>query len=227
MSAYRYTFRVLLVWGTVCTPGYGESDAGLAAGDPSPQQLISSLAFPLDTEVAFEQSQLNPLFKRVTHQQGVMLKSTEQGLIMRVTAPRAEERRIHNGAISLTRQVRNRLTSGYRPVTQRAQLDPHKPSHLVLKALEALLNGQYEVLQQYFKLTAQTIGDQWRIRLQPIDPAIQTQLSRLWFTGSGEQLLNFRSERDDGTGSFSHFLEVRIGPAGQPNTASETPLEAS
>ena len=227
MRAYRYTVPVLLVWGALCTPGYGASGAGLAASEPNAQQLISSLAFPLDTEVAFEQSQLNPLFKRVTQQQGVMLKSAEQGLIMRVTAPRAEERRIHNGAISLTRQVRNRLTSGYRLVTQRAQLDPHKPSHLVLKALEALLNGEHEVLQEYFELTAQTTGEQWRIRLDPIDPAMQAQLSRLWFTGSGDRLLNFRSERDDGAGGFSHFLEVRIEPAGQPNTASETPLEAS
>ena len=225
MRACRFVCSLLLLWGAAWAPSHGSPDPGSAANEPTPQHLIRSLSFPLETEVVFEQSQLNPLFKRVTHQQGVMLKSAEQGLIMRVTAPRPEERRIHKGAVSLTREVRNRHTSGYRLVTQRAQLDPHKPSHLVLRALEALLNGQHEVLQQYFELTAQTQDESWQIRLEPTDPAVQTQLSRLWFSGSGEQLLNFRSERDDGKGGFSHFLEVRIQPGVQPDTASETATE--
>ena len=191
----------------------GVGHAAETAAEPdAASAIIGNLSFPFDVEVEFQQLQLNPLFKQVATQRGVMLKTTDQGLIMRVSQPRTEERRIFNGTVSVTRSVRHRNKPGFRTATQSLQLDPDKPMHLVLLALESLLNGKYAVLHRHFDISAQPQTSGWRIRLEPKKPELRSQVSRLWFAGLGDQLHSFRSERDDGSGGFSHFLEVQIHP---------------
>ena len=65
---------------------------------------------------------------------------------------------MRNGTVSVTRAVRHRNKPGFRTVTQSLQLDPDKPMHLVLLALEALLNGKQAVLHQHFDITALRSG---------------------------------------------------------------------
>ena len=172
--------------------------------------LISTLRFPSGVEVGFEQRQLNPLFSRVSTQRGVMLKG--EGLVMRVTEPRVELRKLHEGNVSLTRQVRNRNIPGYRNVTRQMQLDPERASHLALLALEAVLDGRLSILQEHFSLAGTREGEAWQLRLLPRSDEVRRRMSRLWFRGEAEQLLRFRSELDDDTGGFSHFLEVSMQP---------------
>ncbi len=186
------------------------SDPSSPLSEAQVRELVGSLSFPDEVEVAFEQSQLNPLFKRVSTQSGVMLKSATQGLVMQVTHPRAERRVLHDGAVSLTRQVRNRHTPGERSVTRRMQLDPSRASHLVLLALEALLESDQDVLFAHFEVSALRNSDRWEVQLVPLSPALKQQISRLRFHGEDRQLTRFRSERDDGKGGYSHYLEVRL-----------------
>jgi len=175
--------------------------------------IITGLTFPAETRVGFEQRQLNPLFKNVSRQSGVMYRSGDQSLVMEVTAPRPERRTLQAGVVSLTRQVPNRHGPGYRTLTRQTQLDPGEPAHLALLTLEAVLGGNYQLLQSHFELQAQGTDSDWQIRLRPTDPEVRRQLSRLWLAGKARDLQLFRSERDDDSGGFSHFLEVEIRAA--------------
>ncbi len=195
----------------------GNEVTAVALTEDETLALISTLDFPTGVEVEFEQSQLTPLFSRVSTQRGVMLKAGGEGLVMRVTQPRAEERKLHEGSVSLTRRVRNRHAPGYRNVTRQMQLDPDRPSHLVLLALEAVLDGEPSIFRKYFSLTGERQGDVWQLRLEPLEDGMRKRISRLWFHGEAAQLLGFRSERDNAAGGFSHFLEVTIHPPDSAN----------
>ncbi len=201
------------------------------AGEPATEALtrdatlalIGALEFPADVEVAFEQSQRNPLFSRVKKQQGIMFKTAEQGLVMRITDPRAEERMLSAGAVSLTRRERNRHGPGTRDVTRRTQLDPARPSHLVLLTLEAVLNGDASSLTTHFSVSGERRQNGWEMQLEPIADTVREQLSRIWFRGAGHQLQQFRSERDDGEGGFSHFVELTMHPPADNVTRADAP----
>lgn len=208
---------IISAWGLLTAAGLAEPDPTVKLSDAETRTLIGSLAFPEGVEIAFEQTQLNPLFKRVSRQQGVMLKSDDLGLVMRVTHPRQEQRVLQQGKVTLTRQLHNRHTTGYRPVTRRMQLDPNRASHLVLFALEAFLQGDQSLLFEHFTVLAERNGTGWRIQLQPLNNELRKQISRLWFSGQAAQLQQFRSERDNGEGGYSHFLEVRLHSGDHPD----------
>lgn len=189
---------------------------------PDAAKALANLHFPHDREVPFRQRQLNPLLKRTSEQQGVLSISNERGLVMRVTAPRAEERTIADGVITLTRARMNPRAPGPKVLTRRMQLNPAQPGHLVLLAMEALLLGDVELLQQHFELQTITTEQGWGIGLIPSDSAVRGQLSRLLLFGSAERLTRFRSERDDANAQVSAWLEIEIGaePAAEHREAS-------
>ncbi len=175
--------------------------------------ILKNLEFPQDVAVNFTQQQLNPLIKNVSEQRGTMTKSTNDGLVMRVTQPRFEERILRNGEITLKRK-KVRTNQGLPGMlVRRLQLDPERPSHLVLLALEALLYGNFTDLQNHFSLTAATSqADTWQIVLEPIDEKVRKQLSELHFYGQANQLTRFRSQRVNSAGHISHWLDVHIEP---------------
>lgn len=184
---------------------------------PSAEQILAGLSFPPGVEVRFTQSQLNPLLRRVSRQEGVMRKSVDRGLVMTVTAPRPEERTLHDGFVTLTRANAERRNPGRRSITRRKRLDPSSPADLALLALQALLYGNTVTLHQHFELTT-TVADSegWRILLVPRAEDVRARLSRLRLSGMGQHLMQFRSERDDAAGKISHWLEVRIDPTEAP-----------
>jgi hypothetical protein len=182
--------------------------------------LIDSLHVPADEEVPFSQRQLNPLFRKVASQSGVLTKSAEGGLVMQVLEPRAERRTLQDGWVSVTRKSRNPSKNRARNVERRTQLDPERPSHLVLLALEALVRGDHELLYAHFALSAEVEGDVWRLLLIPLHPTVKKQLTRVLAHGQGNVLTLLRSERDSEQGGISHFLEVEVRPLVVPTADS-------
>ncbi len=175
-----------------------------------PLSILQHLHFPSDTEVPFTQQQLNPLLKSVRTQAGVMSKSS-RGLVMRITSPRYEERILLNGTV-----VRKRRPAGDPGAAARSRhmiLDEKRPSHLVLLALQALLDSNVTRLQQYFHISGSGDPGHWQIELTPIAPPVRAQLTRLQLFGGQHQLTRFRSERVDAKGNLSHWLDVRIQPS--------------
>ena len=176
-------------------------------------QVLEQLVFPSDVAVNFTQRQLNPLIKNISEQRGVMTKSSTAGLVMQVTHPRFEERTLHNGIVTLTRKKARSHNSRPGNLVRRLQLNPDRPSHLVLLALRALLYGHFGELQTHFNLTlVEPSTDTWQIVLQPVDRAVRNQLSELHLFGQANRLTRFRSQRTDAAGHTSHWLEVHIGP---------------
>jgi outer membrane lipoprotein carrier protein LolA len=200
----------LVLYGICCfTPLAGFSEATNHAVPA--EGILAALHFPADIEVSFTQQQLNPLIKTVSEQQGVMIRTTDAGLIMRVSQPRFEERTLHNTTVTLKRKKR-RQTTGSAFFTRHIELDPNRPSHLVLLALQSLVNGQREILHQHFDMQANITGDQWQITLRPKATEIQKQLTQLQFYGRDNQLTRFRSERINTDHELSHWLDIRIEP---------------
>jgi len=188
-------------------------DAALNSASATTQdakQILARLQFPTNVEVPFTQSQLNPLLRSVSRQQGVMFKSPNQGLVMRVTSPRPEERTLHDGFITLQRDRIDRRTSGKRTITRRMKLNPQQPSHLALLALQALLYGDLALLSAHFQVAATAADTGWQILLTPHAAELRRKLTRLEFTGVDTQLARFRSERDNAEGDTTHWLEVSI-----------------
>jgi hypothetical protein len=174
------------------------------------QQILAHLHFPAGEHVPYTQSQVNPLLRSVARQQGVMFKSPDQGLVMRITAPRPEERTLHDGLMTLRRETSTRHGPGKRTVTRRMKLDPNKPGHLPLLALQALLYGDVALLAEHFQLAASAHGAGWQVSLVPQNERVREKLARLLIVGTDSQLSGFRSERDNAAGDTTHWLEVVI-----------------
>jgi len=181
---------------------------------PDAGEILAALSFPVDVEVAFTQSQMNPLLRRVNRQQGVMSKTADRGLVMTVNTPRPEERRLHDGFATLTRIKGHDRLSERENVTRRKKLDPASPADLALLSLHALMYGDIAILQRHFEFSAAHIAaDGWELELVPRADQMQRKLSRLRLAGVGSHLTQFRSERDGAGGRLSHWLEVHIeGP---------------
>lgn len=183
-----------------------------AQGQPAGTQILQSLRFPDSVEVGFTQRQLNPLLKRISSHSGVMIKSAQDGLIMRLTEPRFEERILNKGMLTLRRESRRHRSGDF--IERHAQLDITRPSHLVLLALEALLNGRLEVIEDHFQLKASNQNaeseEQWQITLTPREEQMQQQLSAVHFFGREQNLTRFRSERRNTQGGLSHWLDIQI-----------------
>jgi hypothetical protein len=187
-------------------------------GQTADLQILRSLRFPDDVDVSFTQRQLNPLLKRVSSQSGVMMKSVQGGLIMRVTEPRFEERILNQGMLTLRRESRRNKSSDY--IERHVQLDVTRPSHLVLLALEALLNGRLDVIEKHFQLEvvhqSEEFAEQWQVTLTPRAEEVKQQLSALHFYGREQNLTRFRSERHNARGVLNHWLDVKIQPPPSP-----------
>ena len=176
-------------------------------------QILEQLEFPPDIAVSFTQRQLNPLIKNISEQRGFMTKSSTEGLVMQVTHPRFEERTLHNDTITLKRKKTRSHHGPPGHLVRHLQLNPERPSHLVLLALRALLYGHFSELQNHFNLTLSAPPtDTWQIVLQPLDATVRKQLSELHLFGQANRLTRFRSQRINATGHISHWLEVQIGP---------------
>lgn len=178
------------------------------------REILAGLSFPADAEVDFTQRQLNPLLKRVNTQRGVLLKTARNELVMRVTEPRFEERILHDGTLTLRRKSRRHNAQDL--VARRMQIDATRPSHLVLLALEALLNHRLDLIDAHFKLQASAADASaeaaWQLTLTPNTARMQQQISALFFYGRQQQLTGFRSERRNAQGRLTHWLEVTIQP---------------
>jgi len=180
------------------------------------QQILAQLHFPMSVEVPFTQSQVNPLLRSVSRQRGVMFKSPHQGLMMRVTSPRREERTLHDGFITLHRDNSVHRTPGKRTITRRMKLNPQQPSHLALLALEALLYGDLALLSEHFHFAATAADTGWQLVLTPHAQDLRQKLTRLEFTGTDTRLTRFRSERDNAAGDTTHWMEVSIDSPQRP-----------
>ena len=187
----------------------------------TPQQILADLQFATDQEVPFRQRQLNPLLKRISEQHGLLSISAEHGFVMRIVSPRAEERRLANGVITLQRTRAHPRHPHGKVVTRQISLDATHPNHLVLLAMESLLLGDIQRLQQHFAIQPMTASSGWVITLTPTDNKVRKQLSRVLLFGEAEHLTRFRSERDGSDNKIRAWVEIEIAPSPEATATAE------
>ena len=169
-------------------------------------EILQGLSFPLEKQVVFLQRHLNPMLSRATEQRGTLWLEADGGLVMQVTEPRWQERRLVDGYASMSRQVDNKRAPGKRTATRRVKLDESRPSHLMLLTMVALLQGDLEMLSQHFELSSITAVEGWTVFLIPRSAEVRAEMPRLLLYGHANRLLRFRSER----GEYGWF-EIAIG----------------
>ncbi len=179
------------------SPGWSDTDV---------DTLLSNLQFPMEVDVNFQQTQLSPLLKRVNQQRGRLRRLNDNSLVMWIDHPRREERRLANGLVTVRRQHAGKERF------RQMQLDPQRPSHLVLLALEAVTQGNRRMLDRHFDMSVQARADSWQITFVPRAQQIRQQLTHLLVSGQGERLTHLRSERIRADGTLSHWLQVSIDP---------------
>lgn len=210
----------LLCW-SLAGPTQADSATPNPPPNGTPQQILAALKFATEQEVPFRQRQLNPLLKRVSEQQGLLSISDEQGFVMRIVTPRAEERRLANGVITLQRTRARPRNPHNKVMTRQISLDPTHPNHLVLLAMESLLLGDIQRLQQHFAMQPLPTSSGWAITLTPNDVDVRRQLSRVLLFGEADRLTRFRSERDGSDNKVRAWIEIEIAPGQDANATAE------
>ena len=108
---------------------------------------------PTNERVKFVERTLTPMLQRPRTARGELWVEEDGTLVMQVSEPNVEERRLSHEAVVLIRPKGNRLSAGKRHVQRRLRLDADKPAHRALQAIPALLRGDTDMLKGMFDLS--------------------------------------------------------------------------
>ena len=157
---------------------------------------IAALEFPVERQVSFVALQMNRLLRQPAEQRGVVWIAADGALIMRVEEPVIEERRLHQGELSLRRLPRRNVADVNaalaRARRRTMKLDPGRSAHVPIAALADVLRGDVAALRRRFSLVdVSTDGkhaDDWVIELVPTDAKLRKALGRVLLRGRGVHL---------------------------------------
>ncbi len=163
-------------------------------------ETIANLQFTMDTPAEFREVRKTRLQRTAKTQTGTLSLSSSGILLMSITAPRPEERRLSNTTLSLTRHGKTRSTP----------LDENRGAHQLLLTIVDVLQGNMPRLQARFSIEpyepapplnagkpARQTVDNWGWILIPKDPALNSELSSLILRGTGTHLLSVRAEQGE------------------------------
>ena len=215
-QTFAISMIVILVQSNVSA---AESDA-IVSSHTGAIERIEQLEFPVGVEIAFTQTQLNPMLSKPVTQSGTLSIAADGAMTMVVTHPRWERRRLFNGYLELQRTTTSRRRHSPYQSTRRMKLNSQRPSHVALIAMTDLLRGDAHGLHERFTIEAvapaieedggqQPTVDEWRIALTPLEARVRNELQRLIIAGQQEHLCKFRVEQNDA------WLDISIGDTAQ------------
>ena len=204
--------------------------------DQDGQQRIAALEFPVEQRVPFVELQMNRLLREPVEQRGTVWIEANGALVMRIEEPLVEERRLHQGQLSLRRLTRRNMSAGLDAALEQARtrttkLDVRRSAHLAVAALADVLRGDVESLHQRFDIdTLPASGndeDDWTVELVPMNAGLRKTLGLVRLHGKGIHLVGFDVEQDrngpNGAGSPSkkwrrvRFLDVGLSTTARPD----------
>lgn len=186
------------------------SAGGLRAADAPSQalQILEQLQFPTEQKRQFTEQQFNPMLKTPIESRGTVWITADQTMVMELSQPRPEQRRLRGVELSLSRP-RMDSTEGspdFSGVNHRLTLKPNKPSHLILLAAGALLQGNQQWVIDHFNLSYAPRDAGWEILMVPNTPKLQEKLPWIRLTGIEETLSGLRADRgSDGWQELAFF----------------------
>ncbi len=173
--------------------------AAPVAADDAAWERLAGLTFPREQRVAFVERHLNRLLRAPVEQRGELWLTSDGVAVMRVHAPRLEERRIEGDRLVLRRPHRRRTGPKERDAAldkgteRRRKLNRERGAHLVLAIILDVLSGDVSELRQRFDSTSISLddsaeGDDWEIELVPRDPRLRSELVSVRLRGAGRRL---------------------------------------
>ena len=166
---------------------------------------MAALEFPVDSRVPFVELQMNRLLREPAEQRGTVWIEADGALVMRIEEPHVEERRLHQGQLSLRRLARRNMSTDLDAALEEAharttKLDVRRPAHLAVATLADVLRGDVESLGQRFDIgTVPASGndeDDWTVELVPMNAGLRKTLGLVRLHGKGIRLVGFDVEQD-------------------------------
>ena len=151
-------------------------------------ERLAALEFPRDTNINYRETRNARLLRQPIQAQGELRITSDDALIMRVSKPRTEERRLQADRLTLIRGDRTRSTL----------LKPADASHQLLLTVQDILGRNTSALAARFELEVLTVpnaGQQgWSFALVPRELPLGRKLQRLVLKGRDRNLLSLRAE---------------------------------
>jgi len=176
------------------------ASAPLQAADPDVGTLLARLPRPAPDSTSFVEVRYSTLLKEPIVVSGRLEHREDGSLVRRVEWPYQEVTVLHGENVSVER-------AGGKP--RRFTLDRAPELRGMLASFGAILQGDRQLLDRYFAVTAQGADSGWEITLTPRNDKLKRHLSRVVVVGTGNRPRCFTLEEPDGDGSL-----MALGVAG-------------
>jgi len=176
------------------------ASAPLQAADPDVDTLLARLPRPAPDSTSFVEVRYSTLLKEPIVVSGRLEHREDGSLVRRVEWPYQEVTVLHGENVSVER-------AGGKP--RRFTLDRAPELRGMLASFGAILQGDRQLLDRYFAVTAQGADSGWEITLTPRNDKLKRHLSRVVVVGTGNRPRCFTLEEPDGDGSL-----MALGVAG-------------
>jgi hypothetical protein len=165
----------------------------LHAADPDVDTLLARLARPAPDSTSFFEVRYSSLLAKPIVVSGRLEHREDGSLVRRVESPYQEVTELHGENASVER-------AGSRP--RRFTLDRAPELRGMLASFGAILQGDRQMLDQYFAVTAQGSDAHWEITLTPRDDKLKRRLSRIVVDGADNRPRCFTLDEPDGDASL-------------------------
>jgi len=176
------------------------ASAPLQAADPDVDTLLARLPRPAPDSTSFVEVRYSTLLKKPIVVSGHLEHREDGSLVRRVEWPYQEVTVLDGENVSVER-------AGGKP--RRFTLDRAPELRGMLASFGAILQGDRQLLDRYFAVTAQGSDSRWEMTLMPRDDKLKRHLSRVVIDGTGSRPKCFTLEEPDGDGSL-----MALGVAG-------------
>ena len=198
-------------------------DARPCLADDGPLRRIADLATPVERRVPFVELRMNRLLRKPAEQRGTVWVGADGALVMRIEEPFVEERRLHEGQLSLRRlppgDVTNVETALAQARLRTMKLDLGQSAHAAVAALADVLRGDVASLERRFTMSAAPANgdkeDDWAIELVPTDAKLRRALGHVLLRGRGTHLAGLEVGHGPKKWRKMRFLPIA------PNTSAD------
>ena len=161
----------------------------LARAEENVLKRLDQITFPQNQPVAFVEQQFNRLLRDPVEQRGVVWLEGDGTMVMRVHAPRLEERRVEQSRLIVRRPSRPNDLEPDRAIAKAKpryrELDVRRGRHLALWAAVQVLSGNTAAVQVHFAVSSATDEQHddapnqnaWALQLIPRDSSVQRELA--------------------------------------------------
>ncbi len=167
------------------------------------ETLFNALATVASRQSAFIEEKKLDFLDQTLVQKGTLYFTAPDQLIKHITEPREEIYTIKglNLGIKITGKPEKHLRT-----------DDHPILHAFIESQRAVLAGDLNALEQYYKLDLGGVREMWTLRLNPRDSKISSRLKLISMQGSGTRITEMRYIEVGGDVTVLTIIPVKAVP---------------